>query len=142
MAPSRSRQTGDRPSSRFITPPNLRSTRVVTLIDELGAPVEIREVTIPRRDGSGGRDPAEPHLEGKVPLLVNDGALIRETPAILHHQLRLEHRVIETTFRGPGEALAAGPYALGSRYSAADLLLHSPFALFPEAAPDDPAIRD
>ena len=40
------------------------------------------------------------------------------------------------------EALAEGPYLLGERFSAADLLLHSPFAWLPELCPDVPAIRD
>lgn len=39
-------------------------------------------------------------------------------------------------------ALAAGPYLLGDAFSAADLLLHSPFAWFPDFTPDSAPIRD
>jgi glutathione S-transferase len=172
--------------------PMSRSTRITALIDELGAEadVEIRPVTIPRQDGSGGRDPANPHPEGKVPLLVHDGAVIWESPAIilyltdlfpaaglgplpgdplrgpylswlayygdvvepvmiLENVVRIDHPVLTTTFRGMAEvtdrlaqALEKGPYLLGARYTAADLLLHSPFAWFRDATPDVPVIRD
>jgi glutathione S-transferase len=65
--------------------PHTRSSRVLWLAEELGpeAGIEIRTVSIPRMDGSGGRDPANPHPEGKVPLLVHDGVEIWETSAIL-----------------------------------------------------------
>lgn len=62
---------------------NSRSSALVTLIDELGADVEIREVTIPRHDGSSGRDPANPHPEGKVPYLVDGDECLRERGAIM-----------------------------------------------------------
>lgn len=170
--------------------PMSRSTRIVTLIDELGADVAIREVTIPRQDGSGGRDPANPHPEGKAPLLVHDGATIWESPAIilyltdlfpaaglgplpgdplrgpylswlayygdvvepvliLENVLKIEHPVLTATFRGMAEvtdrlarALERSPYLLGDRYTAADLLLCSPFAWFRDATPGVPVIRD
>ncbi|MBD3624551.1 MAG: glutathione S-transferase family protein [Rhodobacteraceae bacterium] len=62
-----------------------RSTRIVQLIDELGArdKVEIRTVSIARGDGSGGPDAANPHPEHKVPVLVHDGEVIRESSAIM-----------------------------------------------------------
>lgn len=63
--------------------PNSRSSGIVTLIDELGADVEIREVSIPRQDGSGGPDPANPHPEKKVPYLVDGNERIRERGAII-----------------------------------------------------------
>lgn len=170
--------------------PMSRSSRIVTLIDELGAEVEIREVTIPRQDGSGGRDPANPHPEGKVPLLDHDGVLVWESPAIvlyltdlfpeaglgplpgdplrgpylswlayyggvvepvliLENLLKLDNPVLTATFRSMAQvtdrlagALERHPYLLGDRYTAADLLLHSPFAWFPEATPEVPVIRD
>lgn len=170
--------------------PVSRSTRITALIDELGADVEIRTVTIPRVDGSGGRDPANPHPEGKVPLLEHDGALIWESSAIIlyltdlfpqaglgplpgdplrgpylswlawygdvvepvmiyENVLKLDDPVLRTTFRGGAEvtarltaALQRGPWLLGERYSAADLLLHSPYAWFRDATPDVPVIRD
>jgi len=62
-----------------------RSTRILHLAEELGITdqLTLRLVTIPRRDGSGMRDPANPHPEGKVPVLDHDGALISETAAII-----------------------------------------------------------
>lgn len=67
--------------------PQSRSSRIVTLIDEMGIAdkVDTRIVTIPRRDGSGGRDPANPHPEGKVPALLHDGTLITESPAVIQY---------------------------------------------------------
>lgn len=53
------------------------------------------------------------------------------------------------TFRGKeeigariAEALAKGPWLLGENYSAADLLLASPFAWYPPFTPDIPAVKD
>lgn len=171
--------------------PNSRSTRIIGLLHELGVldQVDIRIVGIRRQDGSGGHDPANPHPEGKVPLLVHDGVEIWESAAIilyltdlfpqggmgvpLGHKDRgpylswlawygsvvepvmvmqaaqLSHPYIDATFRGMPEltnrlekALQGRPYLLGDRYSAADLLLASPFQWFPDATPDVPVIRD
>ena len=65
--------------------PHSRSSRIVRLLDELGVSdqVEIRIVEVARYDGSGGADPANPHPEGKVPLLVHDGVEIWESSAIM-----------------------------------------------------------
>ncbi|MBL3568741.1 glutathione S-transferase [Rhodovulum sulfidophilum] len=65
--------------------PLTRSTRVVQLIAEMRIEdsVEVRLTDIPRIDGSGARDPANPHPEGKVPFLVHGSVGIRETNAIL-----------------------------------------------------------
>lgn len=67
--------------------PQSRSTRVLALLKELGAleAVRIETVTIPRMDGSGERDPRNPHPEGKVPFLVHDGVPVRESSAIVLH---------------------------------------------------------
>lgn len=64
--------------------PFSRSTRIVALIEELGLQdrVRIEPVIVHRPDGSGEHDPKNPHPEGKVPLLVHDGAEIWETTAI------------------------------------------------------------
>lgn len=55
--------------------PDSRSDTIVTLVRLMGIgdKVDIVEVTIPRQDGSGGRDPKNPHPEGKVPYLVDGG---------------------------------------------------------------------
>lgn len=69
----------------FYHSPKSRSTRVLALLHAMGVvdQVEVKTVTIPRQDGTGGPDDANPHPEKKVPLLVDDGELIRETPAIM-----------------------------------------------------------
>jgi len=65
--------------------PLSRSSRIVRLIDELDiwTEVDIRIVSVTHTDGSGGRDPQNPHPEGKVPLLVHDGVAIWESNAII-----------------------------------------------------------
>lgn len=172
--------------------PQSRSSRIVTLIDELGAQdrVTIRDVRIRRTmTGGGARDPLNPHPEGKVPFLTDGATAIRETPAIILYlterfpeagmgiapghpdrgaflswlfyygsvvepvlifeKAGLSHPLLAGTFRGMAEvidslatALADRPYLMGEAYTAADLLLSSPFAWFPEAMPDMPAIQD
>jgi glutathione S-transferase len=69
----------------FYHSPNSRSTSVKQLILELGAADQIKtvEVTIPRQDGSGTRDPANPHPEGKVPYLTDGEDHVRERAAII-----------------------------------------------------------
>lgn len=65
--------------------PHSRSTRIVQPAVELGIieQIEVRIVSIPRQDGSGGADPANPHPDKKVPVLVHDGEMIWESPAII-----------------------------------------------------------
>lgn len=65
--------------------PASRSSCIVTLIDELGADVDIVEVTIPRQDGSGGPDAVNPHPEKKVPYLIDGDHHLRERGAIILH---------------------------------------------------------
>lgn len=175
----------------FYHSPQSRSSAIMTLIEEMGIAdrIDIRLVTIPRIDGTGQRDPANPHPEGKVPALLHDGVLITERAAIILQLTSLfpeggmappvgtpewgafatwltwyqgvvepvvifaasgiSHPWITATFRGPEEmaarlrtALQKGPWLMGAQFSAADLLVHSPFAWFPESTPDDPLIRD
>ncbi|MBK3406344.1 glutathione S-transferase family protein [Methylorubrum populi] len=159
--------------------PRSRSTRIVALLQELDAleAVGIEIVTIPRMDGSGGRDPRNPHPDGKVPLLVHDGVQVWESSAIIAYLADLfpqaglgipagdpqrgpylswlawyagvvepvltlkavgvDHPALARTFRTEAEiearlseALTDRPYLLGDRFTAADLLLHSPYAWF------------
>jgi glutathione S-transferase len=63
--------------------PQSRSSTLAALVEELAADIEIREVTIPRQDGSGGPDPRNPHPEKKVPYLVDGDEHIRERGAII-----------------------------------------------------------
>jgi glutathione S-transferase len=62
--------------------PQSRSGSIVWLLEELGVPYETKIVDIKRADGTGARDPANPHPHGKVPALVHDGELVFESSAI------------------------------------------------------------
>jgi glutathione S-transferase len=64
--------------------PLTRSSRIMALIEELGIAdkIDLRRVDIVRFDGSGRRDPANAHPEGKVPYLIHDGHEIWESTAI------------------------------------------------------------
>lgn len=64
--------------------PQSRSSRIVWLLEEVGVPYEIRPVSIFRPlTGEGSPDPANPHPDKRVPLLVHDGATIAESVAIV-----------------------------------------------------------
>lgn len=87
--------------------PNSRSTRIITLLMALDVmdQVEIRLTDIPRRDGSGGRDPNNPHPEGKVPFLVTeDGETLRESNAIMLYLCDRFPSDIAPTVGAPGRA--------------------------------------
>lgn len=171
--------------------PESRSTRVLTLIEEMGIAdrIDLRLVGIRRQDGSGARDATNPHPEGKVPALLQDGVLVTETAAILllltdlfpdaglgptvtdpqrgayltrlfwygavmepvmiQQAAGLTHPWLHATYRGLAEAearisaaLAKGPWLLGNRFTAADILIQSPYHWFADMVPADPAIRD
>ena len=69
-------------------------------------------------------------------------------PVLVLQVAGLAHPVLTVTLRGVpemearlAEALAGRDFLLGDRFSAADLLLVSPFVWFPEAMPAAPAIR-
>jgi len=170
--------------------PRSRSSRIVRLLDELGVldQVDIRIVGVARNDGSGGADPANPHPDGKVPLLVHDDVEIWESsaivlyltdlfpdaglgrsvgtpdrgaylswlawycgvvePVIVFSAAGLSHPILDATFRGVPETaarlsaqLTKTPFLLGEAFSAADLLLVSPYVWFPQSTPDVPVIR-
>jgi glutathione S-transferase len=61
--------------------PKSRSFRILWLLEEIGAPYELKIVSIRRKDG-GARDGANVHPHGKVPAITHDGALVFETAAI------------------------------------------------------------
>ncbi|SPJ24067.1 glutathione S-transferase family protein [Palleronia abyssalis] len=70
-------------------------------------------------------------------------------PIIIFDWAELSHPILHATFRDRQtmidrlcEGLEPGPWLLGERFSAADMLCASPFHWFPEATPDVPAIRD
>lgn len=171
--------------------PHSRSTRILTLIEEMGLAnrVTVRTVDIARADGSGAPDPANPHPEGKVPALLAHGQTVTETaaimllltdlfpesglgptaddpqrgayltwlfwygavmePVLIQSAAKLAHPWLTRAMRGVPElnarlhaALSQGPWLLGDRFSAADILIQSPYNWFDDATPDDPLIRD
>jgi len=64
--------------------PKTRSSRFLWLLEELGAPYEIKQVTT-RTPQGGAVDPANPHPHGKVPAIKDsdDGTVVFESPAIV-----------------------------------------------------------
>lgn len=170
--------------------PKSRSSSLVVLLNELGATdkVRVERVEIIRQDGSGARDPRNPHPEGKVPYLVDGDDWVRERGAIILYLtdrfpeaglgplpgdprrgqylswlswyqgvlepvailnfFKIEHPALLDTFRGYDtaiqrldEVLSRQDYLLGDRYSAADLLVASPFIFFNEGMPRTGAIQ-
>lgn len=171
--------------------PQSRSTTVLSLVEEMGIAdrIKIDVVSIPRIDGSGRRDPKNPHPEGKVPALSHNGQVITERGAIMAYLAAIfpeagmappvatpawgaflswmtwyngvmepvliceaagvSHPYLTAAIRGHAEvaarinaALSRGPWLMGETFSAADILVHSPYAFFKDAIPDDPLIRD
>jgi len=59
-----------------------RSSRLVWLLEEIGVSYEICYCDIVRMDGTGARDPRNPHPDGKVPALLHDDVLVTESAAI------------------------------------------------------------
>jgi len=62
--------------------PQTRSGSIVWLLDELQVPYETKLVTFRKADGTGEKDPANPHPHGKVPALTDDNETIFESGAI------------------------------------------------------------
>jgi glutathione S-transferase len=62
--------------------PRSRSSRFIFLLEELGAPYEIKTVTIRRGDGSGASDTSNPHPHGKVPAIRDGETVVFESAAV------------------------------------------------------------
>jgi len=63
--------------------PQSRSSRIIWLLEELGAPYEIRPVSIFRpMTGTGSPDPANPHPDKQVPAIEHEGELVAESVGI------------------------------------------------------------
>jgi glutathione S-transferase len=62
--------------------PRTRSASIVWLLEELGVPYTTQIVDWRHPDGTGARDPANPHPHGKVPALTDDTETVFETSAI------------------------------------------------------------
>ncbi len=73
----------------LIHAPRSRSSRIIWLLEELGAEYEIRYVSIRRWDGSGGPDDNNPHPHKQVPALLHNGALITESTAVTQYLVEL-----------------------------------------------------
>ncbi|GHD98767.1 glutathione S-transferase [Defluviimonas sp. 20V17] len=119
--------------------PNSRSSRIVTLIDEMGVQdkVQIRDVEIHRMfPEGGGPDPANPHPEGKVPLLVDGEEMIRESPAIILYLLE--------RFPGTGLGIEPGAARRGEFLSwiAYYGSVFEPVVMLTRRGIDDPFLRD
>jgi glutathione S-transferase len=153
-----------------------RSSRFIFLLEELAAPYEIQHVTTRSHDGTGAVDPRNPHPNGKVPAISDDGVVVFESPAIAlyltdkypQHGLGplvgepgrgaylswlsyytgvLEPAImskfqkvdvvrvtagwvpVEEAMGAIIKVLSAGPYMLGERFSAADVLYGTTFAM-------------
>ncbi len=64
--------------------PRSRSTRMLWLLEELGVPYEVRQVSIFRpMSGEGAADPANVHPDKRVPAITHDGELVAESVAIV-----------------------------------------------------------
>jgi glutathione S-transferase len=159
-----------------------RSSRIIWLLEELGADFDINYCTIRRIDGSGEPDPKNPHPDGKVPALIHDGALVTESAAVALYLTDLfpkagigapvgsRDRAAYVTWLtwGAGEmepalwgkiegrtdaysvarndavidrlqeALWAGPYLMGDRFTAVDVMIGSSLGWGREYLPDTP----
>ncbi|MCW0001937.1 glutathione S-transferase [Pararhizobium sp. YC-54] len=73
----------------LIHAPQSRSSRIIWLLEELGAEYDIRYVSIRRWDGSGGPDDNNPHPHKQVPALLHNGALITESTAVVQYLVEL-----------------------------------------------------
>lgn len=62
--------------------PMSRSEMMRVILEELGADYDMREVSVHRRDGSGGEDPNNPHPHKQVPALIHNDHVIWEQSAI------------------------------------------------------------
>lgn len=64
--------------------PKSRASRLLALVHEMGLQdaISLEHVAIPRHDGSGAADPANPHPDKKVPALRDGDTLITESLAI------------------------------------------------------------
>lgn len=154
--------------------PGSNSTRILWLLEELGADREIVVVKYPRADGSEA-DPRNPHPHGFTPALEHEGHLVSETAAIalyltdlypdaevgvpvghalrgayltwLFYQVGLTEPLVymkgqgllaqdpamgglnESMMRHIRHTLQRGPYLLGPRFTAADILFMSLFEM-------------
>jgi glutathione S-transferase len=157
--------------------PGSFSSRILWLLEELGADYRIEVVSYPEADGSNA-DPRNPHPHGYTPALAHQGQVVTETGAIalyltdlfphaevgvpvghplraryltwLFYQVGLTEPLVymkgkkllaqdaamshlnDAMMQHIHTTLAAGPYILGERFTAVDILYMS---LFEQARP-------
>ena len=165
--------------------PHSRSSRIVWLLEELGATYDIRYMSIRYGDGSGdGPDPANLHPDKKVPALLHDDTLVSESTAVAMRLCELFPEAglapgpdaadrgayltwmcwVETEF-GPAvyarragqadarmqanyeavvrrvlEALSRGPYLMGERFTAVDVMAGAVVLFVREQLPESDLI--
>ena len=95
--------------------PQSRSSRIVWMLEEVGADYRLVITDIPRMDGSGAADPGNPHPDKKVPALVHDGALVTESIAIIQYLADLHP---QAKLAPPIGDPARGPYLTWLAYYA------------------------
>ena len=163
-----------------------RSSRLVWLLEEIGAGYDICYCDIARMDGSGARDPRNPHPDGKVPALLHDDVLVTESMAVALYLSDLFpdaglgaavgspergafltwlawtagemepafwERISGATETDPkararydaviarlSGALERGPYLMGQRFTAVDVMVGSALAWAREFLPPNPAL--
>lgn len=62
--------------------PMTRSGSILWLLEELQVPYETKQVSFRRVDGTGEKDPVNPHPHGKVPALKDGNDMLFESSAI------------------------------------------------------------
>lgn len=167
--------------------PQSRSSRIVWLLEEIGVDYDLRYVDIFRSmTGTGGRDPANPHPDGKVPALLHRDGLVTESAAVALYLTDLfteaglgasvgsPERAAYLTWLAwtAGEmepaywskisgqtdgdpiaqarydaviarlfgALERGPYLMGERFTAVDVMVGSALSWGREYSPDSPLL--
>ncbi len=98
--------------------PQSRSSRLVWLMEEIGQPYTLHYCPIVRRDGSGSRDPGNPHPDGKVPALFHDSVPVSESLAIA---LYLTELFPEAGLGAPVDSPARGVFLTWLAWTAGEM---------------------